>query len=155
MELRLIAAGADMEADDALGARPLDWAAKAGHAAVVQQLLLQRADISPRIELPTAPVGLEQIVIRSGSLWSRDRFARFVSTRAGGIIQAVPASDAASTAYHVAAAEGHVSVARALQRSRADSTVCDSEGATPLHWAATRCQQLCAGPKVTQKCIYL
>ena len=46
--------------------------------------------------------------MRSGTFWSRDRFARFVSSRAGGIVRAAPAADIASTEYHAAAAEGHV-----------------------------------------------
>ena len=47
-------------------------------------------------------------VLRSGTFWTRDRFARFVSNRAGGIVRAAPAADIASTEYHAAAAEGHV-----------------------------------------------
>ncbi|OLP80970.1 Ankyrin-2 [Symbiodinium microadriaticum] len=133
----LLAASSDTEALDERGARPLHWAARSGHATVVTQLLRQGAEIQPvKVYTPSPSWEFRVIVLRSGTFWTRDRFARFVSNRAGGIVRAAPAADIASTEYHAAAAEGHVGVAEALRCHGAANDMRDHEGAIPLHWAA-------------------
>ena len=78
-------------------------------------------------------LNISKPVMRSGSFWSRQRFAEFLSRAAA--VDAMPAADRAGSPHHAAAAAGHVEVVRLL-RGHQDVEAVDSEGALPLHWAA-------------------
>ncbi|CAJ1429315.1 unnamed protein product [Effrenium voratum] len=122
----LLASDAAMLAD-AKGASPLHWAAKSGHGAVVELLCTGWTSERPDV------LNISKPVMRSGSFWSRQRFAEFLSRAAA--VDAMPAADRAGSPHHAAAAAGHVEVVRLL-RGHQDVEAVDSEGALPLHWAA-------------------
>ena len=66
-------------------------------------------------------------ILRTGNVWSRQRFAAFLS-RPAAAVPAVPASERAGSAAHAAAAAGQVAVLQLLgERCDLDELV-DEEG---------------------------
>ena len=66
-------------------------------------------------------------ILRTGNLWSRERFAAFLSRKSAKVF-ARAASDYASSVHHAAAAAGHVEVLRLLSQDSAPDEFVDEEG---------------------------
>lgn len=66
-------------------------------------------------------------ILRTGNLWSRERFAAFLSRKSAKVF-ARAASDYASSVHHAAAAAGHVKVLRLLSQDSAPDEFVDEEG---------------------------
>ncbi|CAI5479740.1 unnamed protein product [Closterium sp. Yama58-4] len=148
----LLKHGANPRARDSSGSEPIHEAAAGGHVAIIHLLaggtttsglakyLPQRTQTNTKAEsltVVTAQAFIPDELDDSGSMRALvDASSRKTS---GGTSVDVNSRDASgATAFHRAAAAGHVDAMRALSLHGAPLDPLDNAGTTPLYWAASR-----------------
>lgn len=136
---QLVNAGASMDvsASGSAPGRPLYWAAKQGHAAVMETLLELGADPAAGVDFGSQTneaVPSPMKIVRKGTdVFDRVHFADVLIKRK---VRADAAGEAGGSPLHAAAAAGQLVAAEALERRGAPAAAADEDGGTPQHWAA-------------------